>query len=295
MTRAPRYLLGAADEALLHAAGRYQYLTIKQFARLLYTPDSGDHVQERAKPLFEAQLLNRKPLPTDWERGSNLYVYTLSARATRMFAELGMVFPQAHAPSKLARQTRSYLSHTLAVNDALIAFETLPRYEPRVGVAQLYHDRELRRRPVAVVLTDRRATKVTPGGWVELHVDGRYQDCFWLEVDRGTEDREAWQGKIRAILAATGGPYEQAFGTEIVTVAVVAAQDQSLLTPPGRARQLKTWTEAVLRTMPDYADLFRFASADPAVDQVGFLLDNHWERPFDDTRYPLVGLVGDDS
>src|SRR5205823_409632 len=92
------------------------------------------------------------------------------------------------------------------------------------------------------------ARVVIPDGWLEfhlLHPEGTEQSCIVLELDGDTQEQKRWRRKVAELVAYAKGPYIAAFGTEVITVAVVAAPKDPARAPARRA-ELMSWTEAEL-------------------------------------------------
>ena len=139
------------------------------------------------------------------------------------------------------------------------------------------------------------ADTVQPDGFVDLHVrrGGEvHQECYYLEVDNGTEYQVAWREKVRALVAFARGPYQATFGSEPIVVPVVATPG------PQRAEQLRAWTEAELAALGAQADaeLFAFVGAHPArISPAELFCAPVWTMPFHAEPFPLVAdlEVGD--
>lgn len=291
-----RHGLGACDVPVLAELAAYHALTAEQVRRLLYGRGSLRHAQEKLRVLADelgyAQRVARPPTRT----GRSAAVFTLSAKGRAFVAkELGLPLPPRYRPGELAGRSPQHWPHTLAIADVLIAFTLLTRNHPSIQVAAMRHERELKRHPVKVDVVrpgtgELRRSVVIPDGWVDLRLAlpaGAVQECYALEVDRGTEYQAAWRDKVAALLAFADGPYQAAFGTPSLTIAVVAT------TGPERARQLVAWTEAELRRRNAEGDgpLFRVVGADPAVvSPEELFLASAWFVPFALEPIPLIAL-----
>lgn len=272
---------------MLVALGRYYYLTAGQLTRLLYAPSSQTYAQARLKRLADHGVLQRIFLPRPTRTGSAPLVYTLARKGLHALAEWGSAHERRYRPAEVREASYLYLAHTLALNDILIALELLCRRDPRVELAALCHERDLKCQPVRVGLPGGVTRGVIPDAWVDLRLLGRYQECYAIELDRGTTEQRAWRRKVAALIAYASGPYQERFGTASLTIAVVAT--------PGRGRrdQLIRWTEAELRSQgqENQANLFRFTGV-PIVesDPTDIFAGAVWHRPFDPYPTPLLGL-----
>ena len=122
---------------------------------------------------------------------------------------------------------------------------------------------------------------LVPDGWLQVKAFGnRYR--FWLEVDRGTENRPDWNEKIEGIVN-----YSQMLPEMAMRVLITAAPGEQRRYPLGTIRQ---WTQEKLEhmQMAELADLLRFSeSPTPADDLEAYFTYPHWSRPFDDELHPL--------
>src|SRR6185312_5737650 len=90
------------------------------------------------------------------------------------------------------------------------------------------------------------------------NVPGSGLHSIAVELDRSTEDQKVWRQKVAAYTVWADGPYQQAFETDNLTIAVVCP-DQT------RCAQLSDWTMRELRSRraEEYGELFVFTSASP--------------------------------
>jgi hypothetical protein len=271
-----------ADERVLLALNRFHHLSAEQVRRLLYGRGSLKYAYERLKRLVDAGFVSH-----DQARGM-VGVFALSGRGRSYLAELGFDVLPRWRPSEEKELGASYYRHALAVADVLIAAELLGHEHPRIELTTMLHDRELKHRyAVPVQLANSKPRSVIPDGWLDFRVemaDGRFRMPVVLELDRGMHERRRWQQKVEALIAFAGGPYQEAYGTASLIVAVVATPGES------RRAELTAWTEGLLRTLrvEHEADLFRLTGADPVVDPVAFFCGPVWYRPFDLRPLPLL-------
>jgi hypothetical protein len=202
---------------------------------------------------------------------------------------LGIEVPARFRATEVEALSDPFLRHTLALNDVLIAAECLAAVHPRIELVAVRHERSLKHQPVRVMLPTGRERIVIPDGWLDWRLDGRFQACICLELDRGTQGQKAWRDKLAALVAFANGPYQHIFETSALTIAVV--------TPGGERRmsQLLAWTEAELRILgqEQMRELFVFAGLDAAVTSPEFLfLDPVWTVPLSRQQVPLLWLEG---
>lgn len=307
----PAVRLGPADLAVLKLFGRYFYLTAQQVTRLLYAPSSHTYSQARLKRLADSGALQRLFLPRPSRTGSAPLVYTLARGGLNGLRDGGQELDRRYRPAEVRELAYTHLIHTLELNDVLIALELLARDEPGMDVAELRHERQLKLEAVPVELPDGAEAGVIPDAWFDLRILGRYQECYCLELDRGTTGQKAWRRKVAALLAYAGGPYQEQFGTESITIAVVATPGS--LPPDIRARmshtdlaahsdarrdELVRWTEAELAAQEreGLSGLFRFSGAPTAtLPPAAFFLSSQWRVPFQAAPVPLLELSGEVS
>lgn len=286
-SQALQHVVAPADDAILQALLRYYYLSSQQICRLLYSAGSLTYVQTKMKILAEAGLCQRLWLPRPAPRGSAPSVYTLGRRGLNHLRALGFDTAKRFRPSEHREHSYLFLSHTLAVNDVLIGAELLCRHAPRFGLAGLLHERDLKHRPVYVEHEDGKRIGVVPDAWLDLRVDGTYQVCLVLELDRGTEEQKAWRRKVHGLIAYANGPYQEAFQTTSLTVAVATTAGQK------RLLDLIRWTERELEAMKeeDQGDLFVFTSLHPdLVAPSELFLARRWYQPLGADPVALLAL-----
>lgn len=252
-----------AKQAILTALARYYYLTARQCTRLLYAETSLTRVQALLKELADDGYCQRLFLPRPTPHGRVPAIYTLGRSGRAHLETLGIDVPTRLRPSEERGHAYLFLDHTLAVNDWLIALALLSRRAPGITVRTMLHERTLRRMPVMVAGSDGRRASVIPDGWLDLRValpDGVDRYCIALEIDRGTTEQKAFRRKIAHWVAAADGPYREMFGTDLLTVAIVATPGE------GRAKELLRWIAAELVNLqrPDAAELFLVTAMDAA-------------------------------
>lgn len=266
--------LSPADEAILAALNRYHYLSAVQVLRLLYSKGSLTYVQTRLKGLADARLCERLWLPRVAAHGSAPSVYRLASRGLKHLLTQGAEVPGRHRPSDHSAHSHHFLSHALALNDFLIGAELFARGRENVQLAGMLHDQVLKRRPTYVDASGRRMA-VIPDAWLDFHLEGSYQVCLSVELDMGTEEQRHWRNKVRGLAAFARGPYEQAFGTKSLTIAVVSAVGEK------RMRALLSWTEAELDALGEkrLANLFLFTDSHQTEPDEQFLAPR-WYQPY---------------
>lgn len=233
------------------------------------------------KKLFDAGYVERKPLPSQIQKGSVPYVYFLSATGRHYLESLGYDFSTWRYPSEMRLVQSSHLWHCLAVNDFLIAGMNTANSNPDVQLIDIRHD---------LVLKTTMNLPVKPDGWQLFHIKGMEEAAVWLELDRGTEKIKVWKAKIQALINYIHTSYEKDFNTPVITVAVVVPVD--VPNREHRLQELRTWTEQVLTAMlqeHEY-DLFRFIALPEEVQAEIVYLAPCWERPFSNGKHRLLDV-----
>ena len=277
-------ILTSADERILGALWRYHYLGSQQVQRLLYSPGSLTLVQSRMKRLTELGFTQRLWIPKRTPRGSTPAVYTLARRGLNHLRTEYSTTRRFH-PSEQRSLSYLFLSHTLELNDFLIAAELLCRWSPEFRLAGLVHERDLKRHPAYVTDDSGRRCAVIPDAWIDLRIQESFQVCLVVELDRGTEEQKRWRQKVSHLLAYASGPYQELFETRSLTIAVVTTAGE------WRLRELLNWTQDELeaRREASQADLFLFTSANPGqMDAERMFLKPVWFQP---TKQAPIALL----
>lgn len=271
-SRLPRYhraegypvlRIGRPEHRLLHAIGRYHYLTSTQCTQLLYATSSLSFVREHLKRLYHAGYVNRVFVPSLTPGGSPLPVYCLDRQGFAYLAAHDAAPEGRFRSAEQAQREWFFLHHTLSINDFLISAERLSDQVDTLRLAEMRHERELKRTPLKV-LVDGTNVGLIPDAWLDIRQrqgGGELRSCIALELDySGQVNRMKWQRRIAAYLTAAGTAYPQIFGTTSLTVCVVVLANER------RLSQLIGWTETVLtaRHAENQADQFRFIASDPA-------------------------------
>jgi len=276
-----------SDDAILRDLLRFHYLSNRQVCLLHYSPRSLTYVQTKLKRLTDARYCQRIWLPRPSARGSAPSVYTLARKGLNYLREQGLDVPSRYHPSEQREHSYLFLSHTLAVNDVLISAELFCRHEPRFELAATVHERELKRSPARVEDESGASITVIPDAWLDLRIDGEFRVCLVLELDRGTEEQKAWRRKVRGLVAYANGPYQEAFGTRSLTIAVVTTSGVR------RLIDLVRWTERELVELKhqQQSDLFMFTAVTPdAIVPSALFLGQVWYQPCASDAIALVDL-----
>lgn len=282
------FALSRRDDAFLRAVATYHFLTAEQLTRLLFRPGSLAYVRAKLKRLADAGYLDRLHLPTA-TAGNAPFVFSLAAPGIGYLTETGEeTGAKWFRPVEQHERSYLFLSHTLAVNDFLIAAHLLSRTEPRVVLATMRHERDLRREPVTVTTAAGERLGIVPDGWVDLHIAGESRLCLALELDRGTVEERAWKRKLRGLIAYADGPYQQQFGTPSLTILIATT------TGPSRCTAIRRWCEQVLHEVHREADadVFLLTSLPEGAppDPQTLFLRPVWQQPLRPDLLPLISL-----
>lgn len=265
----------------------YPYLSSSHVWKALFARSSKSYVSEALKGLTDEGFLVKGALPTITPGNPPGY-WRLAAKGWRFLGQQGSPFR--------GEGGGSFLPHTLACTDALMAFAFLE--EEGVEIVSLVHDLTLKRQRVTIQTPTGDTKRYAPDGWVDLRLPAGRMGMA-LEVDLDTEREAVFTQKLEMILGfIESGGYE-AFGGKSVTVC--------FLVPDGlrRVKQLISWTEKVLSShgRQDLADFFWFQGRDPArvipprwepgagveLTVRQYFGDPCWLRPFDPHPTPFFG------
>lgn len=231
-----RLLRGSAETPV----GLYQlhYATAAQLCRLHYAPTSLTYVKAQLKTLTDHGFTQADSLPTRLSKSP--YYYCLGPKGVRYLQSIGLEIPDAYRPSKEVDKHALFLTHTLELNDLLIAAALLPKAAPDYRLDDFTHERELKRSPVRVGSQTLIPDALLDFSW---HPEGQQglRMPVLLEHDRGTEGPEHFKRRIRSYRALLNNAnYEEIFGVKGITVAFTTFV-------PGRLDQMRSWAGAELR------------------------------------------------
>lgn len=258
--------ISQTQERILMSFHRYSYLTVEQVTTLHFSRGSIKYVNDVLKRMTEDKYLSRLDRQTVNEK----YVYCLGIRGLRRLKSLGMEVNSFH-PSDHTQHSHMHMAHWLSTSDFLIAAERMPRIQPGVELASLYHDLTLKH-----MLTGR----VIPDGFIDFRTQGE-QTCVWLELDRATEEQGDIRKKFRAIVEWCSQFYTQTFDTHSINIAVVAQDDK-------RCKQLYQW---VCQELGEEREInwFLFSTLPPGpLDPVSVFMSPIWKHHNEDSLVSLL-------
>ena len=269
------FVVMPSHETILKSVYTYYYLTAKQVCRLHYRPGSFTRVEKLLKELRDHEYLQWDFLPVKRRFGSSPAYYMLAKRGVSYLRKLGYDVSVLPYPSEKKELKSLFIPHTISVNDVLIASSLLPRVAPDVRLCAMRHELLLKRTMKAPVL---------PDSWLDFR-RGNEQLCFWLEVDRGTEDVHVFRQKIKGLITFAKTQYQEVFHTPSITIIFATTAGQM------RCQSMRTWTEQTVTEMHEIAeaDLFRFAPIPQGeLDPQWLFFESLWTVPFGHTPLPLL-------
>lgn len=264
-----------SHDSILKSLYTYYYLTAKQVCRLHYSSGSFTRVEKLLKELRDNEYVQWDFLPVKRRFGSSPAYYMLAKRGISYLRKLGFDVSILPYPSEKKQIKSLFIPHTISVNDVLIAASRLPRETSAYSLAEMRHELFLKRAMKGSVI---------PDGWLDFR-HGNEQICFWLEVDRGTEDVKIFRQKIKGLVTFAKTQYQEVFHTPSITIVFATTAGES------RCQYMRSWTEQTLTEMyePAEADLFRFAAIpEGEVDPLWFFFEPLWTPPYADTPLPLL-------
>jgi len=245
-----------AQKMILQALYRFPYLTALQTCRLLFSPGSIQGVRQHLKELTDQEQVKRAPLYS--QNRNPEYIYWLSTKGRNTLRRLGYDFATwQKEPKQMDTFLKSYhFDHYMQTTNFLIEMTLLASMTPTFSVPEIMHYFTLNRIRIASTI---------PDGWAKV-LDGQGNATYFcIEIDMQTEKEEAFQEKIKNILAfIEHNEYQQVYHQgedEKVT------PQWLFYTPHGQQRQdaMLRWIEEQLlkRYQPDKATWFRVACGSP--------------------------------
>ncbi len=272
------------EQELLILLYQFHYLKIQQIVKLLQKETVINYVRSKMRKLINMGFVETQFLPRTTQAGRTPMIYSLSAKGTRFLAEEKNLQPQTANGVK----KHGFLTHTLQVNDTIIAAILLTKQEPRLTLFDWHHERVLKQHPI-LVGKNQQKKYVVPDGFLHFILSppfGKYHEPLGIvfEIDRNTEDRYMIQEKISNYVAFAYGPYQQAFHLESLTIAFVVTEGGQK-----RLQQLLTWTEHALKNNQQDGELFLFAARDPGnIDPVALFCSKIWQQPCNNQLLALI-------
>ena len=295
--RSVPFVLGYREHQVLVFLNVYQLLTAIQIAKLLdYAATSLELVQRRLRRLCLNGFVRAERMNGLRSFGSTPILYSLGTRGWKYLRQNGVDVEERLRAAETPDTGWLFQAHSVAVNDALINAACLPRYDERVELAELRHERELRRLKLTVSVRrmhgqELRGHAVHPDGFLRFRLtlsEQTVEQPVMLEADRGTEGQAAWRRKVTALIQFLQTQYGRAFGSSVLpTIAVIATPGEA------RAENLRRWTEAECRQewSKAWGHLFCFTAAAPEKTfPRRFWASPVWKEAFSETPVPLLDL-----
>lgn len=182
------------DAQVVELVGRFRLMTAEQIKSIIFPAQASKTPLDRAlKRLTDMGYLARLGrMVGGFGGGSGQYVYQLGRAGWRLLGKGGGYRP-----------LRVVDLHTLTIAECFVTLKRLEQANELTVIA--YEPDPASRRTVGDVL-------LTPDAYVELGVSAlKLKYCFWLEIDRDTENAETIKGKCvrywRAFQAWDGDVY----------------------------------------------------------------------------------------
>jgi Replication-relaxation len=298
---------------ILTAIFHHHYMTAEQVTRLLYSQGNASTVRSYLPHLEKAGYLATRYLHRTTPLGSLPKLYTLDRRGFNVLKKQGLDMPKRFRRLEEKDTASTFLPHTLAVNDVLIAAETLHKQYPAITLYGYKHELLLKQEQPITITVEKR----TAEGKLLLDIDGKammetirivpdlfldvrihqpdrekpYRCCLLLEIDLNTEGQRKIRQKVRAFLAfIKSGACLARFGTKLPTVGFI-----NVTGGEKRRDELKAWTEAELKLTKEphfWTELFVFTSLPekPALpDGDALFLSPVWYTPF--RKQPTMAIT----
>jgi hypothetical protein len=278
-----------AKQKIINGLAAFHYLTVSQLLTAEeYKESSRSYIYKEVNELVAQELVLALPR----QIVSQPRLYTLTAKGRRFAAMLGNTpYTRFRKGEELERgENVSFVAHTIAVTDVLIAARLLAKRVPTIRLNRILTERELKRTiyvPVPSEGTTQRKICIEPDGAMDFTVNNTWRDFCYLEIYRHHLNETRFQHKIQGyVTALVTGLHEQLFATSAMAVAVIATTDKLKGT-------LKQWTEEALQAMQrqDAGDRFFFCSMNTATTSPEeMFLSPVWETAFGTTKTPLLVL-----
>ena len=298
------FILKPHHGRILETVYKYHFLTVEQVTRLFYSPNTIADVRKVLNALSQAGYLMFLYLPRATPLGAVPKIYTLARTGINHLKQHGYDVTTRFHPVEQEEKSYLFLKHTLAVNDFLIAAQTLEKKFPAITLHAFIHERVLKREePIRVTfekitvegktVLDKdekpvvETVRIIPDAFLDFRIaqpekEKTYRYCMLLELDRNTTEEKSFKKKIRALLtlAKDDKLCIERFGAKIPTIAFANAVGGER-----RREQMRHWTEQELRKSKEphfWTQLFMFTDVleDTAIDNERLFLSPVWYMPF---------------
>jgi hypothetical protein len=279
-----------AKHKIINDLAAFHYLTVSQLMTVEeYKESARSYIHKEVNELVADGYLLALPR----QIVSQPRLYTLTTKGRKFAAVLGIAAYKRYRKGEEVERGEnvSFVAHTIAVTDILIAARLLAKRVPAIRLNRMLTERELKRTiyvPVPGERTTQRNICIEPDGAVDFTIQDTWQDFCYLEVYRHHLNKLRFQHKIAGyVTALVSGLHERLFQTPAMAVAVIATTDKLKGT-------LKQWTEEALAAIDrkDAGDRFFFCSLDTATtNPEDMFLSPVWEQAFDMRKTPLIVLT----
>jgi hypothetical protein len=243
-------------EQLIRACCRYQWLTVEDFWQWLRSVRGSCPTRNHVGKVVSSLAGGKDETP-----GHHLYKFALpkttSGNATRVFvpgeASRGLLDQWADRgdtywtyPARMQRYSYSYMYHNLTVSRLAIGAALNFLEHPESYIAETLLSYDMLRTPPRLSASDQQtALTVIPDLWLHIIANnGEYP--LWIEVDRGSESRSAFQRLLRArLFYIKSDQYHEYFGTRHVRLCYTITSSN----PPDKDSRLNAileWAKEVL-------------------------------------------------
>lgn len=190
---------------ILNILGRFRYLSAPQLCRLLYAPTSHAPIDRHLPIMTRQGIITHIEKPRTGKGGKSLYIHTPTAKGWRRLGR----------KPKRVGEWNDHMQHRMECNDLVILAHELTRRNRAYKCATYWTEQELKEKP---------AGGVSPDGIVVLE-NSTHHFPIVFEVDRGTEEREEWQDKFRALVDYSQFAYKVHIDSEYLTIAILLTKD----------------------------------------------------------------------
>jgi hypothetical protein len=205
----------------------------------------------------------------------------------RYLESIGFATDAAFRPSKEVSESYLHIRHTLELNDVYIAaFRVKVITNNNCFVSRRIDERSFKRDPLTFSYNGR-GLRLVPDGFLDIRMHWRetvLSVALLLEHDRGTEQREHFQRRIKTYKAfLSSGVYKQLLATESITVAFTT------FVSARRVHQMRGWTLDELEKEPELFNMFRFAELPQPLEPKHLLFERRWYTLTSDQPIALIG------
>lgn len=255
-------------------------VTAEQLCRLHYSPGSLTTVKARLKTLVDNGYIQYDRIPSKNPRSP--YYYTLAAGGLRYLKKQGQdILPSARGSKEQDKQY-THITHTLELNNVIIAAATLGLYSDIYRLNSFIHERELKRPEYKY--------DVVPDALLDFRMlleNGKQRRmAVLLEHDRAYEHINAFKPRIRAyVKMLKAEAYRKLFNVGAVRIAFVTLKGER------HAEKMRQWTKEQLTATGDMETgglSFYFKNLIQPMEPVALWLGSDWKTVYADEPVSLL-------